>query len=59
MVDIAFANAYGEQMTPNEMIQQLRHRVTELEKRTLHQAQQLAELNTQLQEHQHAQDDTN
>ena len=53
MVDIAFANAYGEQMTPNEMIQQLRHRVTELEKRTLQQAQQLAELNTQLAEHHH------
>ena len=53
MVDIAFANAYGEQMTPNEMIQQLRHRVTELEKQTLQQAQQLAELNTQLTEHHH------
>ena len=48
-----FVNAYGEEMSPNAMIHQLMHRVSELEKESQKTNRQLSELNTQLNEHNH------
>ena len=55
-MDTAFANAYGEQMTPNQMIQQLMHRVSELEKQVQWHNTHISELHTQLKEHNHEND---
>lgn len=48
-----FVNAYGEEMSPNAMIHQLMHRVSELEKQTQQQTQDLTDLRTNIETHDH------
>ena len=53
MSDTPFYNAYGEEMTPNAMITQLLHRVSELEKQSQIHTQQIKDLYTQIKDHNH------
>ncbi len=48
-----FTNAYGEEMSPNAMIQQLLHRVSKLESTAQTYKEHIGNLNTQLATLQH------